>query len=117
MNRKKLNEIRARRARRVRAKITGTKDRPRLSLFRSNRYLYVQLIDDIAGRTLVSASTKDVVKEAQGKQQQIASLAELLTRKVEEAGIKEMVVDRGRYAYHGQVKNLIEILRKNGIKI
>jgi len=115
MIKKVLNKIRIRRAKRVRAKIVGTKERPRLSVFRSNRCLYVQLIDDARGETLISASTRG--KKGTQANNVGAMLGKLLAEKAKEAGIKTVVLDRGKYAYHGKVKALAEALRENGIKI
>lgn len=117
MGRKALNKIRTRRRARVRAKITGTKEKPRLSVFRSNRYLYAQLIDDSSGKTIVSASTKGIKKESGGKIGKSSALGKLLATKTKEAGIKVMILDRGKYAYHGRVKAVAEALREEGIKL
>lgn len=115
MIKKVLNKIRIRRAKRVRAKIVGTKERPRLSVFRSNYHLYVQLIDDTRGETILSASTRG--REEKQINNVGAILGKLLAGKAKEAGIKTVVLDRGRYAYHGKVKALAEALRESGIKI
>jgi len=117
MTREKLNKIRIQRAGSVRSKITGTKSKPRLSVFKSNQYMYAQVIDDIEDKTIISASTRAVKKEVKGKAKETESLGKLLAEKAKEAGIKEMVLDRGRYAYHGRVKTLTEILKESGIKI
>ncbi len=104
--RKALNKVRLRRKRRTKAKIYGTAERPRFSIFRSNRYTYVQLIDDEKGKTLVSASTRE------SKQ-----LGELIAKKAIEKGIKKVVFDRGRYKYHGRVKSVVEEARKGGLQL
>lgn len=117
MIREKLNKIRTRRAKRIRSKIVGNKDKPRLSVFRSNQYMYAQVIDDLTQKTIVSASTRGVKKESKGKVGEVEVLGKLLAERVKEAGIKEMVLDRGRYAYHGRVKALTDVLRENGIKL
>ena len=98
------------RAKRVRAKILGTKDKPRLSVFKSNQYMYAQVIDDSIGKTVISASVK-------GKTSGTQVLGTLLAGKAKEAGITTMVLDRGRYAYHGRIKALADILRESGVKI
>jgi len=96
-----VNKKRIRRKKRVRAKIRGTAERPRLSVFRSNRYIYAQLIDDVTGQTLAAASNKDA--RAVG-----LSIAE----KAKKKSIKAAVFDRGAYKYHGQVKALAEAFRE-----
>lgn len=114
----KQNLIRERRAIRSRAKINGTKDIPRLSVFRSNRNLYLQLIDDDNGLTLASASTKEL-KSTKGvkKTDQAEAVSTILAGKAKKAGIKSVVFDRGRYRYHGRVKAVAETMRKEGIKV
>lgn len=105
---KPINKIRERRKQRVRAKIFGTAERPRLSVFRSNRYIYAQLIDDSAGRTLAAASGKDA---------RAAGL--LIAEKAKKQGINSVVFDRGAYKYHGRIKALAEAAKeklKYGIK-
>lgn len=99
---------RIRRHKRVRAKIKGTGDIPRLCVFRSNKYIEAQLIDDGKGQTL--ASVKEELKKAEKAGQEIA-------KKAEELKIKRVVFDRGGYKYHGNVKKLAEAARKQGLKI
>jgi len=106
MRRTVLNKTRKRRAIRSRAKLRGTEVRPRLSVFRSNKYLYAQLIDDDKMATIVSA--RGVEPEAVG---------ESIAKEAGKKGIKEAVFDRGAYKYHGRVKVLCEAIRSNGIKI
>ncbi len=118
-----LNQIRFRRKKRTKAKIFGIADKPRLSIFRSNRYTYAQLIDDEKGRTLVSASTRELKSKVNNKQQttskvkQGEELGELIAKKAMEKGIKNAVFDRGWYKYHGRVKTVIDSARKEGLKI
>jgi len=95
------------RKKRVRAKIRGTAERPRLSLFRSHRYLYAQLIDDAKMITIVSMSTRGW-KETGKKIEQAAKLGALLGEKAKKLGIKSVVVDRGAYKYHGRIKAMAE---------
>jgi large subunit ribosomal protein L18 len=116
---KNLNKVRARRARRVRAKILGTKDRPRLSIFRSNQHMYAQLIDDAEGKTIISASTKSSSGKTKtsGKVNEAVGLGKVVSEKAKQVGIKTAVLDRGKYAYHGRVKAIAETLRQEGIKI
>jgi large subunit ribosomal protein L18 len=118
MNKRKVqNQIRNRRAVRARANIEGTAVRPRLSVFRSNRYTYAQLIDDTKGLTVVSASLKDLGPKATGKKSELAgAVGEALAKKAAEKKITEAVFDRGSYKYHGRVKALAEGARKGGLK-
>lgn len=109
------NERQARRHGRVRAKISGTAARPRLSVFRSNRGLYLQLIDDTTGQTLVGAHSKEL-KEAGKKVDQAMSLGKLLAEKAQAKKITSVVFDRGFYKYHGRVKAVAEGAREGGLK-
>lgn len=115
MKQKLLNQKRIRRAKRARAKILGTSVRPRLSIFRSNRYVYVQLIDDTNGKTLISASTFSAKKEKETSA--VETLGEKIAKKAIDKGIKKAVFDRGKYKYHGKIKAVAEAARKNGLKI
>jgi len=117
MNRIKKNNLRIKkRALRIRAKLFGTTLRPRLSVFRSNRYTYAQAIDDSSKTTLVAASTKDLKVKA-NKSIQAFSLGELIAEKAKKVGIEAMIFDKGAYKYHGRVKKVAEALRASGIKI
>lgn len=101
---------------RSRAKIFGTADKPRLSVFRSNRYTYVQLIDDANGRTMASASTREISK--QGKKVDLAKkLGAAIAEKAKKVGIKSAVLHRSSYAYHGRVKAVVEGAREGGLKL
>jgi len=111
-----LNKIRIRRKKRTRAKIFGTADKPRLSIFRSNRYTYVQLIDDQTGKTLAGASTKEI-KEKKKKTEQAEQLGGLIAKKATEKHIKKVVFDRGKYKYHGRIRAVAEAARKAGLQI
>ncbi len=114
------NEIRKRRHRRVRSKISGTPERPRLNVFRSSRHIYAQVIDDQAGRTLVAASSLDPglrEKLGHGANREAAKkVGELLARRALDKGITEVVFDRGGYIFHGRVKALADAARENGLK-
>ncbi|WP_046176562.1 50S ribosomal protein L18 [Domibacillus indicus] len=112
------NKTRKRRHARVRAKITGTAARPRLNVFRSNKHLYAQLIDDANGVTLASASTieKDFGIESTGNQEAAAKVGELLAKRATEKGVAAVVFDRGGYLYHGRVKALADAARENGLQ-
>ncbi len=109
-----------RRKHHVRKKVSGTKERPRLSVFRSNRYIYAQLIDDTAGVTLVAASTQTKAMREQaarmGNNKKAAEIVgETLAKKALDVGIKYVSFDRGSYKYHGRVKSLADAARKAGL--
>jgi large subunit ribosomal protein L18 len=116
----KSQKARKLRHRRLRAKINGTSERPRLNVFRSLNHIYAQVIDDVQGRTLVSASTMDkaVLAELQGqnKKAQAATVGRFVAERAREAGIEEVVFDRGGYRYHGRVKALADAAREGGLK-
>ncbi len=108
---------RQRRHLRVRRKISGTAERPRLCIYRSNTNLYVQIIDDVKGNTLVSASTLDKeVKTKYANKQAAKELGELIAKKAKAKNIETVVFDRGGYIYHGVVKELAEAARNGGLK-
>ena len=108
---------RLRRRRRVRAKVTGTAERPRISVFRSNRGVFAQLIDDDAGRTLAAVNwTEDPLKKLP-RMDQAKRAGELLAERARSAGIESAVFDRGGYRYHGRVKALAEGAREGGLNI
>ncbi len=102
---------------RIRGKISGTAERPRLSVFRSNKETYVQLIDDVAGVTLVAASTRDKDFTRNGtKSEQGKLVGTTLAQKAAAKGISDVVFDRGGYLYHGRVKAVAEGAREGGLK-
>lgn len=109
------NKTRQRRHMRVRNKISGTAECPRLNVYRSNKNIYAQVIDDVAGVTLVSASTLDSEVSGNTKTEQAASVGEIVAKRAVEKGIKEVVFDRGGYLYHGRVEALAEAARENGL--
>ncbi|AER66397.1 LSU ribosomal protein L18P [Thermovirga lienii DSM 17291] len=115
------NEMRLIRHRRLRRKISGTPERPRLAVFRSLNHIYAQMIDDTVGHTLVSASTLDKElrdKLASTKDTEAAkAVGELIAKRALEKGIKEAVFDRGGHKFHGRVKALAEAARNAGLKI
>ena len=113
-SRKKLNKVRERRARRVRAVVKGTGERPRLSVFRSHSQIYAQLIDDQIQKTLVSASSQSL-KTKMKNTEKAKKVGELLAENAKKAGIKIVVLDRGKYRYHGRVKALAEGARAGGL--
>jgi len=105
------------RHRRVRAKITGTADVPRLCVFRSNRHIYAQLIDDAGGKILFIASDIEIKSKTKIQKSKIAEkVGELLAKKAQEKKIEKIVFDRGGYQYHGRVKALADGARKGGLK-
>ena len=107
---------RARRHARVRTKISGTAERPRLCVYRSNTNLYVQVIDDVAGNTLVSASSLDKeVKTKYANKEAAKEVGALIAKRALEKNIKDVVFDRGGYIYHGVVKELAEAARNGGL--
>ena len=111
------NKARLKRHRRVRAKISGTAERPRLNVFRSSKHIYAQLIDDINGVTLASASSMDKGFEGNGGNAEGArKVGEMLAKNAASKGISEVVFDRGGYLYHGRVQALAEGARENGLK-
>ena len=99
---------------RIRGKISGTAQRPRMSVFRSNKGIYVQVIDDLAGRTLVAASSKGL--EGGTKSEIAARVGEEIAKKAKEAGIETVVFDRTGYLFHGRVKSLADAARNAGLK-
>ena len=108
---------RVRRHKRVRNKISGTAERPRLCVFRSNKNLYVQVIDDTKGTTLVSASTMDKeIKTKHSNKEAAKELGALIAKKAQAKKIKQVVYDRGGYLYHGVVKELAEAAREAGLE-
>lgn len=116
---KKLNQIRKRRQIRTRAKIksVGRKTKPRLSVFKSNCFIYAQLIDDRVGKTVISASTR-LFKDEKDKKTVLAErLGEIIAKKAKEKKIESAVFDRGNYKYHGQVKAVAEGAKKNGLNL
>jgi large subunit ribosomal protein L18 len=100
----------------VRKKITGTADRPRLAVYRSNRAIAAQMIDDVAGHTLAAASSqeKDLAKIGRGESP--SAVGKLLAERAQSAGVKTCVFDRGGYLYHGRVKALAEAARESGLE-
>ena len=117
---KNKEEARKRRHRRVRKKVAGTQDRPRLNVFRSIDHIYAQLIDDFSGKTLAHASSVD--KELKGgditggNKKSAEAVGELIAKRAADKGIKDVIFDRGGYMYHGRVKALAEAARKGGLK-
>jgi large subunit ribosomal protein L18 len=112
------SEARTRRHIRVRKKVFGTAERPRLAVFRSEKNIYAQIIDDVAGNTLVAASSKDkdfTIKAGSNKEA-ARLVGEVIAKRAAEKGIKDVVFDRGGYVYHGRVQELAEGAREAGLQ-
>ena len=117
INRPDTRTQRMKRHKRIRGKISGTAERPRLSVFRSEKHIYAQLIDDVAGRTLVSASSVEKGFEGLGSNKEAArKVGKTVAERAVKAGIEEVVFDRGGYIYHGRVRELAEGAREGGLK-
>ena len=108
---------RLKRRRRVRAKVIGTAARPRISVFRSNRGVFAQLVDDEARRTLAAVSWTEEPLRGLGKMEQARRAGELLAQRATQAGIERAVFDRGGYQYHGRVKAFAEGVREGGVAV
>lgn len=117
---KERAEARKRRHLRVRKRVFGTPERPRLNVFRSHKHIYAQVIDDTVGHTLAAASTVDVAlrgqTEGKTKSEQAKLVGKLVAERALEAGVKKVVFDRGGYKYHGRVKALAEAAREAGLE-
>jgi large subunit ribosomal protein L18 len=108
---------RARRQRRVRAKVKGTADKPRLSVYRSLGHIYAQLIDDQAGKTLASASDLELGKDAKGKKSDVSKeVGKAIAEKAKKKGVETVVFDRNGFAYTGRIAALAEGAREGGLK-
>ena len=111
------NQVRKKRHGRVRAKVAGTTQRPRLNVYRSNKHIYAQIIDDMQGVTLVSASTMETGFEGTTSNTEAAAkIGETIAKKAADKNIKAVVFDRGGYLYHGRVQALAEAARENGLE-
>jgi large subunit ribosomal protein L18 len=108
---------RLKRRRRVRSKVRGTAELPRLSVFRSNRGIGAQLIDDVAGHTLAAVAWTEGDLKGLGRMEQAKKAGELLAQRAKEAGVESAVFDRGGYQYHGRVQALAEGAREGGLKV
>jgi large subunit ribosomal protein L18 len=109
-------QARLRRRRRVRAKVRGTAERPRLSVFRSNRGIQAQVIDDVAGHTLAAVNWTEGDLKGLGTMDQAKKAGELLGQRAKAAGVETVVFDRGGYRYHGRVKALADGARESGLR-
>ena len=106
------NKVRLKRHARVRTKLSGTAEKPRLNVYRSNKHIYAQIIDDVKGVTLAQASSqdKDIANTS------ATTVGQEIAKKANDKGIKEIVFDRGGYLYHGRVKALADAARENGLE-
>ena len=110
-------EARQHRHRRVRKNVAGTEVRPRLAVFRSNRYIYAQVIDDVAGTTLAAASSQETDLRAKSLTKDTAAeVGSLLAARAKEAGISKVVFDRGGFPYHGRIRSLADAARDGGLE-
>lgn len=120
VNKKSRSEVRLKKHKRMRNRFSGTAERPRLSVFRSNNHMYAQIIDDTVGNTLVAASTleKDVKAELKKTNdvEAAAYLGTVIAKKALDKGIKEVVFDRGGFIYQGKIKALAEAAREAGLE-
>jgi large subunit ribosomal protein L18 len=107
---------RLKRRRRVRAKVRGSAERPRISVFRSNRGVFAQLIDDDSGRTLAAVSWTEADVRGLGRMEQAKRVGELLAERAQAVGVQDVVFDRGGYQYHGRVRALAEGAREVGLR-
>jgi large subunit ribosomal protein L18 len=102
---------------RIRNKVTGTSERPRLAVFRSLKHIYAQVIDDSSGKTIASASSRDKDSSTRGANAAAAkAVGALIAKKAKDKGITQVVFDRGGYPYHGNIKALADAARENGLK-
>ena len=113
---KTKQQARLRRHRRVRSKVVGTAERPRLAVYRSNRGISAQVIDDAAGRTIAAASSQDKSLAKAKRAETPAAVGKLVAERAKDAGIATVVFDRGGYLYHGRVKALADAARENGLE-
>lgn len=113
-----MNKIKSKMKRkvRVRSKIRGTEIRPRLSVFRSNRFMYAQLINDTAGKTIVGVSEKHLKEKLTGKSTRAKAVGILLAKKALDKKIKKVVFDRGSYSYHGRISEIAQGAREGGLE-
>lgn len=114
-NRKAARRLRVKRG--IRRKIQGTAERPRLSVFRSNENIYAQLIDDLAGHTLTSASSLEKDLDSGSPREVSKQVGQRLAERAKKAGIEQAVFDRNGYRYHGRVKALAESVRESGLRL
>jgi large subunit ribosomal protein L18 len=117
MSIKTPEQRRLKRRRRVRAKVTGTAERPRISVRRSNRGIFAQLVDDIGGTTITAVQWTEPELRDLSKSEQSAKAGELLAQRAKAAGVESAVFDRGGYQYHGRVKAFADAIREGGLAV
>jgi large subunit ribosomal protein L18 len=111
------DEARSRRHSRVRKRVHGTEERPRLAIYRSNKYIYAQVIDDVGGRTLAAASSQEAdIKSGHLDATTAAKVGETIAARAKKAGVSSVVFDRGGYKFHGRVKALADAAREAGLE-
>ncbi|MBZ5648480.1 MAG: 50S ribosomal protein L18 [Acidobacteriia bacterium] len=110
------NDVRQRVHKRIRAKLSGTSERPRLNVYRSLNHIYAQLIDDMEGKTVVSASTREAKIKIGGNVAAAKEIGKKLAEKAKAKGVTKVVFDRGGYLYHGRIKALADAAREAGLK-
>ena len=117
-NAHKVRELRLRRHRRVRKKVRGTTERPRLAVFRSNNHMTAQVIDDVAGRTIAAASTteKDLRSGTTGNKDAAKKIGGLIAERAKAAGVSKVVFDRGGFMYHGRIAAVADAAREGGLE-
>ncbi len=115
MSARNIREARARRKRRIRGRLSGTTERPRVSVFRSNKAIYAQIVDDAGARTIAAARSGEVDASGLKKSEVAKKVGELLAQRAKDKGIERVVFDRSGYLYHGRVKALAEGAREGGL--
>ena len=109
--------LRRKRHERLRLRISGSAERPRLSVFRSAKFIYAQVIDDTSGRTLAAASSRETALEGANKVETARSVGRAVAERAKAAGVSAVVLDRGGYQYHGRVRSLAEGAREGGLNL
>jgi large subunit ribosomal protein L18 len=117
INKRSRDEMRRKRHARLRLRIEGTPERPRLSVFRSAKFIYAQVIDDSTGRTLAAASSRETGLDGSGKVAVAHAVGKAVADRAKAAGITAVVLDRGGYRYHGRVRSLAEGAREGGLDL
>ena len=118
INKQSRDALRRKRHERIRLHLRGDAERPRLSIFRSAKYIYAQVIDDAAGRTLAAASSREpAISAGDGKLDAARAVGRALAERAKAAGVKAVVLDRGGYQYHGRVRSLAEGAREGGLDL
>jgi len=114
MNAKRVKRLK--RHLKIRKRVVGSENRPRLTVFRSNKYIYAQLVDDQSAKTIIASTDKGKEKKLDNRMVSAKSLGQIIAKKAQDKKIKEIVFDRGGYKYHGRIKAVAEGLREGGLK-